>query len=86
MHAAHRLAPLRRLRHFCLQGDDAYNGPRSVARLPALPALEVLQLSCCVGADGGLLAVFQKLPRLAELRLAAVHKMPSAQYDLSRFR
>ena len=72
--AAHRLAPLQRLRHVCLLGEVPVDVPRSMARLPPLPALEVLQIHRCVRADGGLLAIFQKLPRLAELYLSAVDR------------
>ena len=83
--AAYRLAPLRRLRQFCIHGGRPTDGPRSVARLPPLPMLEVLELDTCVAADGALLAVFQKLLRLAELRLKSVALAPNAEYDMSRY-
>ena len=80
-----RLAQLHRLRHFCLRADT-WGRAKSLARLPPLPSLEVLQIQPCVRANGGLLAVFQKLPRLAELHLSAVDRAPDTEYDYSRFR
>ena len=84
-HAAHRLAPLQRLRFFSLAGDDDDITARSLASLPTLPSLEVLYLRCHVRADEGLLAVFQKLPRLAELHLSVKDRAPNAEYSIPNF-